>query len=407
MDTPSNATLATNATTHIFTIVDNDSSVAPPRPTGAYLNAGWISLQSAEVNAYGIGASETLVLRPTASQIVIDQNIDRVYLENPASAYLFQQTGNRLNVFPAAGGAPILVAALQNDADGTVMIFPNGTASATVGPSGMRLGGAFVPILATAIDPMLDSFVEPPSGPSTAGVFLGPGANFTAASDGLKVYGTAGIEVVTLARGTSDLKVDQSVERVQLNGFATQDLQFLQRGNTLVVYRGADQLARITLQADTDGTLITTTDGTMQARVNATGMFLGGAKVNSSTPTAVEPLQVDFLLRATSDSLTVTIAEPGSFDASKADITFTLPAIIGSYTYAISGFDNKDRIVGPAGITATITDQESFTDGSVTLRYALAGNVVRVTLTGLTSEQDGAILSTSDLNTYFGAGTLS
>jgi len=104
MDTPSNATLATNATTHIFTIVDNDSSVAPPRPTGAYLNAGWISLQSAEVNAYGIGASETLVLRPTASQIVIDQNIDRVYLENPASAYLFQQTGNRLNVFPAAGG---------------------------------------------------------------------------------------------------------------------------------------------------------------------------------------------------------------------------------------------------------------------------------------------------------------
>jgi len=52
-------------------------------------------------------------------------------------------------------------------------------------------------------------------------------------------------------------------------------------------------------------------------------------------------------------------------------------------------------------------DQSSFTDGSISLQYASGGNVVKITLTGLTATQDSAIFGASDLNTVFGPGTFS
>ncbi|NDD14966.1 MAG: hypothetical protein EB072_20620, partial [Betaproteobacteria bacterium] len=322
------------------------------------------------------------------------------------SAYRFKQTGIRLDGYAATGIDPIFSVALQNDADGTVLVFPGGTASAKVSAAGMSLGGATVSASApAAVSPTLSAYVAPPSGPSTAGVFLGQGANFTAASSGLKLYGAAGIEVVALSRGTSDIEVDQLVERLQFNGLSTAGLSFQQTGNRLLVFEGSNLLGRVPLQTDTDGTLITTTDGTMQAKVNAAGMRLGGTLVSSAAPSAVVPLEVDATLKAPSDRVNVLITGAGSFNASTGDITFNLASITSTYSYAITGFGAGDSLVGPTGISPSITN-DSFADGVIELGFASSGNLVKITLTGLTASQDGAIFGASDINTVFGAGTL-
>ena len=406
MGTPSNATLGTN-TTFTHTIVNDDTAPPTSQPTGAFLPAGThIALASPLVNAYGASGQETVMLGAGASQAVLDQNVDRVHLGDAPSAYLFQQTGNRLNVFPANGGERILTAALQTDADGTVVVFPGGSASATVGAGGMRLGGAIVPSTApTAVVPTLGAAVAPPTEASTAGVFCGSGANFTAASSGLKVYGAAGNEVAAIARGTSGIESNQLIERLQFNGFATDALSFQQQGNRLLVFEGSTLLARTPLQTDADGTLITTTDGTIQAKVSSAGMFLGGALVSSAAPGKVVPLQVDTTLKAPADRINVAITAAGTYNAAAGDFTFSLAAVNDTYLYTIAGFGAGDRITGPAGMVASL-DNASFDDGRIDLWFASTDNIVTIVLTGLSATVDTALFGPDNLNTVFGAGTL-
>ena len=303
---PTNATLGANATfTH--TIVNDDMSSTPVQPTGVFLAPGGsIALASAAVNVYGVPGGDSVVLTTGSSKVVLDQNVDRVFLGAAPSAYRFQQAGIRLDGYEAMGNDLLFSVALQSDADGTVLVFPGGSASAKVSAAGMSVGGATVPSSAPAvISPTLGAFVAPPSGPSAAGVFLGRDAGFTAASSGLKLYGAAGSEVVALSRGTAGIELDQAVDRVQFNGLATSALRFQQQGIGLVVYDATTLLARVPIQADADGTLITTTDGTMQAKVSAAGMFLGGTRVSSAGPDVVLPRDVDSVLKVSSSDINI------------------------------------------------------------------------------------------------------
>ena len=408
MGATSNAALGSN-TTFIHTIVNDDDTPPPTaQPTGAFLPAGThIALASPLVNVYGASGQETVVLGAGATQVVLDQNVDRVHLGAAPTSYLFQQSGNRLIVSGPSGGAPILTATLQTDADGTVVVFPGGSASATVVAGVMLLGGATVPPLTapTAVVPTLGATITPPTGPSTAGVFLGSGANFTAASSGLKLYGAAGNEVVTIARGTSGIEANQLIERLQFNGFSTAALGFQQQGNRLLVFDGNTLLGRTPLQTDPDGTLITTTDGTMQAKVSSARMFLGGALVSSAAPGTVVPLDVDTTLRAPTSRINVDIAAAGSYNAAAGDFTFILRALNDSYAYTVNGFGTGDRIVGPAGLSPSLTNA-NLGDGRVDIEYSAPGKSVTITLTGLLPAQDALLFGAADLNSAFGAGTI-
>jgi len=223
----------------------------------------------------------------------------------------------------------------------------------------------------------------------------------------LSLYGAIGIETVALKQGVSGIELDQAVERVQFDGLANAGLRFQQQGIGLLVYEGTTLLARVPLQNDADGTLITTADGTMQAKVSAAGMRLGGTLVSPTAPGAVVPTQVDTSLKAPSGRLNTSITGAGTSNAATGDTTFTLGPITSSYTHTIAGFGAGDKIVGPAGVLASVADQTSFTDGSLSLQYASGGNIVKITLTGLTAAQDGGVFGPSDLNTVFGAGTVS
>ena len=309
MGTPINAILGAN-TVYTHMIVNDDTASIPAIPSGIFLSpSGYIAADSAKVNVYGTAGVDTVLLGAGSSSVVLDQNVDRIYLSEAPSAYRFQQSGIRLDGYSLNGSGLVFSAALQADADGTVLVFPGGTVSAKVSASGMRIGDVLVPSSApTSILPTLSAYVTPPTGPSGAGVFLSQGASFVAASSGLSLYGAIGIETVSLKQGVSGIELDQAVERVQFDGLGTAGLRFQQQGIGLLVYNGATLLARVPLQNDADGTLITTTDGTMQAKVSAAGMRLGGALVSQTVPTNLIPVEVVDTQKASFDVVRVTLS---------------------------------------------------------------------------------------------------
>ena len=90
--------------------------------------------------------------------------------------------------------------------------------------------------------------------------------------------------------------------------------------------------------------------------------------------------------------------------AAGGNFTYNIAAPTGTFAYSIPGFGAGDKIVSPAGLAPSLING-SFSDGNVALQYATGGNVVTITLTGLTNAQDGSLFGANDLNTVFGAGT--
>ncbi len=113
-------------------------------------------------------------------------------------------------------------------------------------------------------------------------------------------------------------------------------------------------------------------------------------------------LVVDFADAPAGNNVAVTAA--GTSAATAAVDTFTVTA--GNYAYTISGgFAAGDKIDFPAGADATVNNV-SFVDNAVDLQWASNGNVVTISLTGLTTAQDQSLNSLTDFATVFGAGTI-
>ncbi len=74
--------------------------------------------------------------------VTLDQNVDELVFGRSLSSYLFQQTGNIINIYKSIGLAASIP--VQNDADGTVFTFLDGTASAKLVNGVMTLGGVTV-----------------------------------------------------------------------------------------------------------------------------------------------------------------------------------------------------------------------------------------------------------------------
>lgn len=132
---------------------------------------------------------------------------------------------------------------------------------------------------------------------------------------------------------------------------------------------------------------------------------VAGSKGVSTTAGSGNVLFVDVPTPATNP---VAVNAKATYLGTVTSDVFTVATPTSNYVATITGFAAGDKIVGPAGIVATI-DQSSFSDGQVGIQFAGAsGYAALITLTGLTTAQDAAIHQVSDLNlsTVFGAGTL-
>lgn len=104
-------------------------------------------------------------------------------------------------------------------------------------------------------------------------------------------------------------------------------------------------------------------------------------------------------------TVAVTAANVTPYDASTDNIVFNFTSSTSDYTYNIAGFGSGDVLNFPDNATATIIN-DVLNDNSVNVEWAdnLNGNIITVTLTGLTN--DVALYSMESFKTAFGAGSL-
>lgn len=245
---------------------------------------------------YGVGAGtgESVAVSSTARAVVLDQNIDQINLQGLASAYTFQQAGNQLRIL--SSNALMVTVSVQDDANGTLMRFGDGTiVSVSMSSQGvMTLGGATVSTTAGSVIPVSAGI---PAGAITGSgssafpqgrLYLEAGDPTIVVSNAFNVYGSSSTaDVIQITTGTTGVVCDQNMEQVNLPS-ANSAYAFQQGGNQLKVYQGATLVATLPLQDDSNGTLVSFTDGTFEAKLGSTGiMTLGNATVPSNAPAPV------------------------------------------------------------------------------------------------------------------------
>jgi len=95
-----------------------------------------------------------------------------------------------------------------------------------------------------------------------------------------------------------------------------------------------------------------------------------------------------------------------AFKAAGANYQFTLAE--GTYAASLDGFGSGDILLFSGAQAPSVTFvNASSTDGKVVLTAASGSNIVDLTLTGLTADQDGAILGSSSFKTAFGSSSIS
>lgn len=181
-----------------------------------YLDSGDTFALSGAASVYGSTGTEKVVVNTGVTGVVVDANVERVDLPGASSAFTFKQAGNQLQVL--SGSTVVATIPLQDDANGTQIVFSNGSVDAKLvagTPLTITLGGATVPsAAAAAVTPTtIDATVTSGSGSSTGGTTTGQSFTLTASTDN-KVLTTGndtvdGSTVNTLNDG--DLIVDSSI----------------------------------------------------------------------------------------------------------------------------------------------------------------------------------------------------
>ncbi len=102
----------------------------------------------------------------------------------------------------------------------------------------------------------------------------------------------------------------------------------------------------------------------------------------------------------------LTVNEAGSHNVGDGDYTVTFEA--GKYDVTLENFGPGDKIDLPDDFFATATIQNlSGDDGQIVVQgNTTAGDVITITLTGVPTEQDGAVFSVDTFNAAFGEGSL-
>lgn len=120
--------------------------------------------------------------------------------------------------------------------------------------------------------------------------------SFTAVDPYLQIFGSDGTSDRVVFQLTAiESYLDQTIDQVILSG-ATDDFRFRQAGNTIEVYSDTERLLSKPIQADSDGSVFTFTNGTFSAYLAFDGvMTLGGVAVSPGVATTIG-LNADFIV---------------------------------------------------------------------------------------------------------------
>ncbi|MEI6702857.1 MAG: hypothetical protein WCL71_04890 [Deltaproteobacteria bacterium] len=212
-----------------------------------------------------------------------------------------------------------------------------------------------------------------------AKVFLGADGSFSVNNNGASIYGSAGNNAVTIGSGATGVLLDQNIERINFSD-ASSNYNFKQTGNLINIYdaSGITLLAKAPVQGDSNGTVLSYSDGTAAAKLADGVMTLGDAALNSVTARVLVPATT------TSDASTANFTKAKVFLGADDD-NFT----VSDSGITLYGNTGKDVVMIAPWVTGVSIDQ----------------NVERINLYG--ASNDYAFRQTGNIiNIYDISGTL-
>lgn len=285
--------------------------------TSIFLPAGHGFNAFNQLRIYGHAGQETVRLQ-TGSNIEIDQNVDRVELVGSLADYSFAQAGNSLQI--SRGGGLMATLTVQYDADGSTLVCADGQVVLKLVAATMYLGNqplTATPVTLSAgmlgsslnIDDKTSGQGEFASNPQDIPIFLGMDESVTVL-DRSAIYGNQGTEILQIARGASQIVVDQNIERIEF-GAVLANYAFQQQGNQMLVFQDSAKVATISVQ-DNAGTQLVFGDGAVQARLSANGaLMLGNQTVSAATHSQLTSGQLGSSLDATDTASLPAAAQEG------------------------------------------------------------------------------------------------
>lgn len=252
-----------------------------------YLDSGDTFALSGAASVYGSTGTEKVIVNTGVTGVVVDANVERVDLPGASTAYTYQQSGNQLKVM--SGTTVVATIPLQEDTDGTQVVFSNGSVSAKVGATGMTLGGATVPsAAAAAVTPTtIDATVTSGSGTGTG---TGTGQTFsltTATETKALTTGNDTVDGATVANSADgdnivdSLNTDSDVANITLTKAPTTGPVFanVEKINLALNYFDPSFDA----SKVTNGTIVVSTAQEGNSKATFTGVGTNGVKFEVGT----------------------------------------------------------------------------------------------------------------------------
>lgn len=245
--------------------------------------------------------------------------------------------------------------------------------------------------------------------------------SYKVSNSNTEIFGANGTQAITIDGALTGIVLDANVERVAFSG-TTSDYKYKQVGTDLEVYNAAGVLVtKVGLQDDTNGTLLTFANGTVDAKfapsTTGLGLTVGGQAVATTAPTAVTipaanidvvtfPITAPTLSVAsvaatategTNAIWTVTLANPAT---TATTVKYTLTNVAGA-----SNEDTTDETVVGTGVTSSGSVETAPNSGiwEGTLTFAAGATTATlslpVALDGLAETGEGVSLSLSNPST--------
>lgn len=353
--------------------------------------------------------NDSVVLESGAQAVTVNGNVDRIDFFGSLSAFSFQAGfGANMNVYLADGVTLVASIPLQDDADGTQLVFGDGSVNALYSAGTIQVGGVALTGTAAVVNPnssQINAAVTSQSGVDTdtalsAGVFLDSGDAYREINDGVDIYGVANdtTDSIIVESGATNLSVNSNIDRIDFRGDISDFTFRAGFGANMDVYAsdGTTLLISIPIQDDAGGSQLVFENGAVDAVYTAGTINVGGVAL-TGTAAAIQPdaSQIDDSTTTGSGGSTINLSPLNNgetYNAASGTAETFIMGTSGSYEYSITDFElGTDVIETPEGTTINNTAM----DGQARLEWASQGVVVGITLLGLTNDEDSQLTTSS------------
>ena len=269
-------------------------SVGTTTGTTRYLNVNEQAIIKSNVTVFGNTGIEVIQVEANATNITFNRTVEKIIFTGHMNEYTFGQSGNEVHVFK--GGVRVVKGQVQDDADGTQLIFTNGAVDVKSVAGVMTVGGTTLtgtpttptPVAPTVINPSINTgTATTPITRTTLNLSVNDYVHVGSTTD---VHGNTGIEGIVVIPGTVDSTFDRAIEEVTLSG-KINEYTFGKNGDELHIFKGGVRVIKGLIQTDTDGTRLVFDDIKVDVTIVGGSMYIGGTIVSgdSVTPTPVVP----------------------------------------------------------------------------------------------------------------------